>query len=78
MNGHIKSRSACLIGAKGEVVFSQHAYGATLPAKLWMMSENSIEGFLNGLPGWEDAAEAAPNYRACFGSPLARIPDRFG
>jgi hypothetical protein len=36
------------------------------------------EGFLNDLPGWEDAAEAAPNYRACFGSPLARIPDRFG
>jgi hypothetical protein len=28
--------------------------------------------------GAEQAVETAPNYRACFGSPLARIPDRFG
>jgi hypothetical protein len=77
MNGHIQSRSACLKGAKKEIVFSQHAYRTTLAGKTVDDVGELTEGFLNGLPGWEDAVEAAPNYRACFGSPLARIPDRF-
>jgi hypothetical protein len=69
--------SACLKRAKGEVVFSHHAYRTTLGGKTVDDVGELTEGFLNSLPGWEDSPKLAPNYRVCFGSPLARVPDRF-
>jgi hypothetical protein len=70
-------QSACLKRAKREVVFSHHAYRTTLASITVDDVGELAEGFLNGLPVGKTLPKLAPNYRVCFASPLARIPDRF-
>jgi len=64
-------QSACLKRAKREVVFSHHAYRTTLAGITVDDVGELAEGFLNGLPGWEDPAEACSELSRLFRQPVS-------